>query len=58
MRQSLFLNKIAGLLRPALYLKRDSGTGVFLGILRNFQLHFLKTPLDDCFCISKELVSF
>ena len=30
-----------------LYLKRDSGTGVFLRILRNFQEHFFyRTPLD------------
>ena len=33
-----------------LYLKRDSGTGVFLRILRNFQEHFFyRTPLDGCF---------
>ena len=33
-----------------LYLKRDSGTGVFLWILRNFQEHFFyRTPLDGCF---------
>ena len=33
--QSLFFNKVAGL-RPTTLLKRDSGTGVFLWILRNF----------------------
>ena len=32
---SLFFNKIAGL-RPAALLKKGSGTGVFLQILRNF----------------------
>ena len=33
-----------------LYLKRDSGTGVFLWILRHFQEHwFNRAPLDDCF---------
>ena len=31
---SLFFNKVAGL-KPATLLKRDSDTGVFLGILRN-----------------------
>ena len=36
-----------------LYEKRDSGTGVFLWILRNFQEHlFYWTPLDDCFFIN------
>ena len=30
-----FFNKVAGL-KPATLLKRDSGTGVFLSILRNF----------------------
>ena len=33
--QSLFFTKVAGL-TPATLLKRDSGTGVFLQILRNF----------------------
>ena len=33
-----------------LYKKRDSGLGVFLWILWNFQEHFFyRTPLDDCF---------
>ena len=33
-----------------LYLKRDSGTGAFLWILRNFQEHvFYRTPPEDCF---------
>ena len=36
--------------RPAALLKRHSGTGVFLWILRNFLDHlFYRTPLDDCF---------
>ena len=33
--QSLFLNKVVGQALQ-LYLKRDSGTGVFLRIFRNF----------------------
>ena len=33
--QSLFFNKVASL-KPATLLKRDSGTGIFLLILRNF----------------------
>ena len=37
MCQSLFFNKVAGLRQ--LYLKRDSDTGVFLLILRNFEEH-------------------
>ena len=47
--ESLFLIKLqaSGLQR---YKKTDSGTGVFLWILRNFQGHlFYRTPLDDCF---------
>ena len=32
---SLFFNKVAGL-RPATLSKRDSGTGIFLWILRNY----------------------
>ena len=33
-----------------LYLKRDSGTGFFLWILRNLYAHlFYRTPPDDCF---------
>ena len=36
--QSLFFNKVAGL-RRQLYWKRDSGTGLFLRILRNFEEH-------------------
>ena len=35
-----------------LYLKRVSGTGVFLWILRNFWENlFYRTPLGNCFCI-------
>ena len=34
------------------YRKRDSGTGVFLWILQNFQEHlFYRTPLGDCLYI-------
>ena len=36
--QILFFNKVAGL-RPATLLKRESGKGVFLQILQNFQKH-------------------
>ena len=35
---SLFFNKVAGII-PATLLKRHSGTGVFLWILRNFSEH-------------------
>ena len=48
--QGLFLIKLQtwGL---QLYLIRDSGTGVFLWILRNFSEQlFHRTPPDDCFC--------
>ena len=42
--QSLFINKVVGL-RPATLIKKDSGTGVFLLILGNFQKHrFYRTP--------------
>ena len=42
--RNLFFNKDAGL-RPAFLFKRDSDTGVFLWILRNFQEHiFYWTP--------------
>ena len=35
-----------------LFLKKDSGTGVFLLILQNFWEHlFYRTPLDGCFWI-------
>ena len=44
LRQSLFFNKVAG------YWKRDSGTDVFLWILRNFEEHvFYRTTPSDCF---------
>ena len=47
LRQSLFFSKVAESL-----LKRDSGTGVFLWILRNFREHlFYRTPPEDCFTI-------
>ena len=51
--QSRFFNKVAGL-RPAALIKSDSGTDVFLSILRNFYEHlFYRTAPGDCFC--KEL---
>ena len=38
-------------LRPATLLKQDSGTGLFLWVLRNFLEHFFyRTLLDDGFC--------
>ena len=47
--QSLFFNKIAGL-RPAILLKRDSGTGVFLWVLWNFEEHlFSQNTSGGCF---------
>ena len=46
--ESLF-NKVPGL-RPTTLLKKDSSTGVFLRILRDFLEHlFYRTPLVDCF---------
>ena len=47
--QCLFIDKVAG--QPATLLKkRDSGTGVFLWIFRNFYERLLyRTPLGDCF---------
>ena len=42
--QNLFLNKVA-ILRAATSLKRDSGTGVFLSILRNSTLSFRTPPM-------------
>ena len=48
LRQSLFFNKVADL-KSVTLLKTDSGTGVFLRILRNFQEHlFYRTTLKDC----------
>ena len=44
LRQSLFFNKGADL-SLQLYLKRDSGAGVFLRVLRNFQEHLFKEHL-------------
>ena len=44
--QSLFFNKVAGLRSAILLKKGDTGTGVFLGILWNFQEHlFYRTRL-------------
>ena len=48
--QSLFFNKVATL-SAATSLKKDSGTGVFPWILRNFEEHhFYRTPLYNCCC--------
>ena len=44
--QCHFFNKVAGL-RPATLLKKETGTGVYLSILREH--FFYKTPSDDCF---------
>ena len=53
--QSLFFNKVASL-RPATLLKRDSGKGIFLWILRNFLEHLFRRALPgDCFCYSLNL---
>ena len=47
--QRLFFNKVAGLRFSAL-LKRDSGTGVFLQILRNLlRAPILQNSSDGCF---------
>ena len=55
--ESLF-NKVA-VLNLELYQKRDTGTGIFLWIFRNFQEYlFYKTPLDDCFCCSTVFWTF
>ena len=44
---------------PATLLKRDSGTGVFLWILRNFWEHlFDRIALGGCFWLYKAMVSF
>ena len=47
--QSLFFNKVEGTWGLQLYSKRNSGTGVFLWILRNFKEHLHRTPPDDYF---------
>ena len=45
--QGLLFNTVVDL-RPAALLKKDSGTRVFMRILRNFEEHFFyKTPPDD-----------
>ena len=42
-----------------LYWKRESGTGVFLWILLNFEEHlFDGTPQDDCFCVQAYVDSY
>ena len=47
--QSIFFKKAAGL-RAATWLKRDSGTGAFLWILKNFENHlFLQNNSGSCF---------
>ena len=49
--QSLFSNKVAGLRPITLFKKRDSGTSVFLWVLRNFKEHlFLENTSGTCFC--------
>ena len=48
-----FLMKLQA--KPATLLKKDSGTGVFLWILQNFQEHlFYRTPPGDCFWYKQE----
>ena len=55
--QSLFLNKVADL-SLQLYLKRDSGAGVFLRIFRNLSEQlFYRTPLGDSLCMAPALPS-
>ena len=50
-----FLTCVGPFCRPATLLKRGSGTGVFLGILRNFQDYlFYRTPPDNCFQRERE----
>ena len=52
LRQSLFLNKIAGL-RPATLLKKRLWHRCFLVNFAKFQRNlFYRTPPDDCFCNS------
>ena len=47
---SPFLNKVA-VLKACNFVKKDSGTGVFLWILRNFLEHlFLQNTSGGCFC--------
>ena len=44
-RQSTFFDKVDNLI------KKETDTGVFLWILRNFSEHlFYRTPLGNCFC--------
>ena len=55
--QSLFLNKVADL-SFQLYLKRDSGTSVFLRIFRNLSEQlFYRTPPGDSLCMAPALPS-
>ena len=50
LHHSLLFNKVAGL-SLQLYLKGETGTGVFLWILRNFQEHLIYiTTVGDGFC--------
>ena len=46
---SHFLTKLQGW-KPAIFLKRDSNTGVFLWKLRNFSEHLWKTSANGCYC--------
>ena len=51
--QSLIFNKAVGWVLP-LYKTRDTGTGVFLWILRNvYDYLFYRTVPDDCLWIAK-----
>ena len=55
--QSLFFNKVAADLRSETLL--NSGTVVFLWILRNFQEHlFYRTPPSDYFSLKKPFIRF
>ena len=51
--QSLFVNKVPGLRPKACnFIKKDSGTGIFLWILRKFEEHiFIKNTSAGCFCM-------
>ena len=49
LRQGLSFNKVAGLTQTCNFIKKDSGTGIFLWILRNFKQHlFYRTSPGDC----------
>ena len=47
---------LCGSCNQQLYYKRDSDTGVFQRILRNFSEHIFHRPApDDCLCVSQRL---